>query len=169
MKRTLIISLFLFFTLSLSSQELLQQKERSYYDILHDVTTNQFGRSNVVIKQPDSLFAAMNYYIETNKERTQPGYRLRIYFDNKQNSRTQSEMIVAEFSELYPNIPIYRTYTYPLFKVTVGDFRTKSEAMKFMGEIKSKYPSVFLVEEEIRPVKVNPSAVNPVVIPDATI
>jgi hypothetical protein len=31
--------------------------------------------------------------------------------------------------------------------VTVGNFRSKSEAMKFLNQIKEQYPSVFLVRE----------------------
>lgn len=95
----------------------------------------------------DSLDKAMTQYIEKNKSRNVSVYRLRIFFDNHQNARNISEQVALEFSEAYPNVPVFRGYVNPYFKVTVGNFRTKSEAMKFLNHIKEHYPSVFLVRE----------------------
>lgn len=99
------------------------------------------------ISRTDSLDKAMVNHIEKNKKRMINGYRLRIYFDNAQNARGVSEQIAAAFAEQYPNVPIYRVYSNSYFKVTVGDFRSKSDAMRFLNEIKEAYPSVFLVKE----------------------
>ena len=43
----------------------------------------------------------------------------------------------------------YRSYANPYFKVTVGDFRTKSEAMALLERIKYEFPSAFVVKENI--------------------
>ena len=43
----------------------------------------------------------------------------------------------------------YRSYVNPYFKVTVGDFRTRSEAMQLLMEIKSDFPAAFIVKENI--------------------
>jgi hypothetical protein len=51
--------------------------------------------------------------------------------------------------DLHKDIPAYRTYTNPYFKVTVGDFRTKSEAMELLSRIRSEFPSAFVVKENI--------------------
>lgn len=95
----------------------------------------------------DSLDLAMVKQIEKNKKRRITGYRLRIYFDNNQNARIVSEQVANQFTSQYPDIPVYRVYVNPYFKVSVGDFRSKSDAMKFMNEIKGSYPAVFLVRE----------------------
>lgn len=97
----------------------------------------------------DSLVKAMDHYIKKNRTRNVSVYRLRIFFDNKQNARGVSEQVLTEFSEAYPDVPAFRGYINPYFKVTVGNFRTKSEAMKFLNQIKGQYPSVFLVRESL--------------------
>lgn len=99
------------------------------------------------VSATDSLDKALNHYIEKNKTRPATIYRLRIFFDNKQDARSVSEQVATQFSELYPDVPVFRGYTNPYFKVTVGNFRSKSEAMKFLNVIKADYPSVFLVKE----------------------
>lgn len=77
------------------------------------------------------------------------GYRVRIYFANNQNSRTESEAAAKSFMNDYPGIMAYRNYQNPFFKVTVGDFRTKSEAMSLLSRIKGRYPAAFIVKERI--------------------
>ncbi len=77
------------------------------------------------------------------------GFRVRIFFDNKQSARSESERIAGEFSAASPGIAVYRIYENPYFKVTVGDFRTKSEATRFMNSIKGIYPQAFITREHI--------------------
>ena len=95
----------------------------------------------------DSLSVAMEKQIEKNKARKFQGYRVRIYFDNSQDARVVSEQIADTFAVRYPDVPVYRIYDNPYFKVTVGDFRSKSDAMRFLEAIRKEYPTVFLVKE----------------------
>jgi len=77
------------------------------------------------------------------------GYRIRIYRDNSSNARGRSETIETSFNQRFPEIPTYRGYDNPYFKVSVGDFRSKDEAMKFFARIKRSYPNAYIVAEEI--------------------
>ncbi|MCF0165762.1 MAG: SPOR domain-containing protein [Bacteroidales bacterium] len=74
-------------------------------------------------------------------------YSIRIFFNNSRDARTRSEEIMNQFKELYPDVPVVRSYVNPYFKVSVGSFRTKSEALRFMEKIQNLYPSVYLVKE----------------------
>jgi hypothetical protein len=91
----------------------------------------------------------MKSHVASNGARTISGYRVRIFFDNKQNARTESEAVLKRFNGLYPDVMAYRIYANPYFKVSVGDFRTKSEAMALLARIKGAFPSAFVVKENI--------------------
>lgn len=95
----------------------------------------------------DSLVKAMAAQVEKNKGRRTQGYRIRIYFDNSQDARTVSGQIADTFKVRYPGVPVYRIYDNPYFKVTVGEFRSRSDAMRFLEAIRPEYPTVFLVRE----------------------
>ena len=84
-----------------------------------------------------------------NSGRTINGFRVRIFFDNKQTARAESEAVLKRFEALHRDIKAYRTYANPYFKVTVGDFRTKSEAMDVLSRIKAEFPTAFVVKESI--------------------
>ncbi len=105
--------------------------------------------AEVTINQSNLISGSMNSHIRTNDERTLSGYRVRIFFDNKQSARNESEATLKKFKSLFPDIMAYRIYANPYFKVTVGDFRTKSEAMALLARIKGAFPSAFVVKESI--------------------
>ena len=104
---------------------------------------------NVNVRQSQQIANSMKSHVASNGARTISGYRVRIFFDNKQNARTESDTVLKKFNGLYPDVMAYRIYANPYFKVTVGDFRTKSEAMALLARIKGAFPSAFVVKENI--------------------
>ena len=107
------------------------------------------GKADVEIYQPQEVAAALRKQVESNSKRTVSGYRVRIFFDNKQTARVESEETLKKFESMFHDVKAYRTYANPYFKVTVGDFRTKSEAMALLSTIKGAFPSAFVVKENI--------------------
>ncbi len=105
--------------------------------------------SEVTINQSRKIEEAVNFYILNADKRRINGYRIRIFFDNRQDARVKSEEIKNAFTEKYPDLGVYRTYTYPHFKVTVGDYRTKSEAMRKLRAVERDFPAAFIVREQI--------------------
>jgi len=119
-------------------------------DIFRDMPSKYRGDdATVVVEQSELVEKSMRRHIESNSKRTIPGYRVRIFFDNRQTARAESEHALRKFSGMYHDIAAYRTYTNPYFKVTVGDCRTKSEAMALLSRIKRNFPSAFVVKENI--------------------
>ena len=118
-------------------------------DIFAMLSSGGFMTKSVDIRQSDSVYVAMMEYIRKNGERSVSGYRLRIYFNNSQTARVDSEKAERDFILKYPQYPTYREYTNPYFKVTIGDFRTKSEALNVLKLIKGDYPAAFVVKENI--------------------
>jgi hypothetical protein len=106
-------------------------------------------KADVNIHQSQAVQNVMLKTITNNPSRTMNGYRVRIFFDNKQNARSASEAAMGRFKAAYPGHGAYRSFASPYFKVTVGDFRTKSEAMQMMRRLKADFPSAFVVKENI--------------------
>ena len=52
------------------------------------------------------------------------------------------------FRQKFHDIPVYRSYVNPYFKVTVGDFRSRSEAMQLLETIRRDFPAAFIVKEK---------------------
>ncbi|MBQ2111753.1 MAG: SPOR domain-containing protein [Bacteroidales bacterium] len=104
---------------------------------------------NVEVHQSDLIRNSTRQHISSNAKRNSTGYRVRIFFDNRQTARNESENTLKRFKQLFPEVAAYRIYANPYFKVTVGDFRTKTEAMSLLTRIKGAFPSAFVVKESI--------------------
>jgi hypothetical protein len=107
------------------------------------------GGGKVELSQPAEMEQAYGKYIKANGERKRNGYRIRLFFDNKQTARVESDELEKEFQLQFPQIPTYRSYTNPFFKVVVGDYRTKSDAIRELGKILPFYPKAIVVREAI--------------------
>ncbi|MGN1211787.1 MAG: SPOR domain-containing protein [Candidatus Cryptobacteroides sp.] len=119
----------------------------SVFDLMPSRQKGDAG--DVLVVQSDSLAAAMADHAGDNRSRTLTGYRVRIFFDNKQTARAESEATLKRFEEQWHDYPAYRSYVNPYFKVTVGDFRTRSEAMQLLQRLKPSFPAAFIVKETI--------------------
>ncbi len=119
---------------------------KSIFNILN---AHQSQDGDVKIHQSQAITDAMKKYISDNSSRKITGYRVRILFDNSQTARNTSENVMNSFKAAHPGVPAYRSYQNPFFKVMVGDFRTKSEALEFLQKVKPTYPSAIVVKENI--------------------
>ena len=101
------------------------------------------------LKTQDSLILMLvNRHIAINQaKRTMPGYRVQIYFGP---NRTKANEVKTDFLQLFPNTGAYLVYQQPNFKIRVGDYRSRLEALKFLKEIQSLYSAAFIVKDEVK-------------------
>ena len=105
--------------------------------------------SGVTVNQSRAMRSAFDSYVSNNASKKLTGYRIRVYFENGQNARNRSEAVARSISGAYPGIGVYRTFESPNFKVCVGDFRTKDEALKVYHSLKGAYPTAIILRETI--------------------
>lgn len=122
----------------------------THYNIYSNLAEPGANGATAKIDQPAFLKqAVMQMAAKNERTFTQNGYRIRIFSDNKQNSRQESESLVMQFEAKYSNIKAYRSYSSPYFRVSIGDFRTLNEAKAFLEIIKIEYPKAYPVKEKI--------------------
>lgn len=163
MRRTLLLICVCVFSLSLiplraqQPPEGFQWVDSLVFTPVSAVDSLLSGRSvfavlpeGVNVSQSAALRSALSRHIDDNDQVQFSGYRIRIFFNNSQTARGDSEAALYRFKTRHPGISAYRTFVNPYFKVTVGDFRTKSEALEALGPIKSEFPAAFIVRERFK-------------------
>ena len=99
--------------------------------------------------------------IQGKKNETFGGFRLQIYFGSGEKAHTEAIKIKTDFLSSYPDVKTYLLFKSPDFIVRVGNFRTKSEALKMRKTLLSQYPNAFIVADEIAfPELVNNTTIN---------
>ena len=151
MKKLLIIAI-----LALLPGMMLRAQEYRVESGSSQVDSTLLGRSvlsvlgsGVTVNQSAAMKSAFDSYVSANASKRVTGYRIRVYYENSQNARNRSESIARTISGTYPGIGVYRTFESPNFKVCVGDFRTKDEALKMYHALKSSYPTAIILKETI--------------------
>jgi CRISPR/Cas system CSM-associated protein Csm5 (group 7 of RAMP superfamily) len=73
-----------------------------------------------------------------------PGYRIRIFSDLSADAREKAIEAKARFYQVFgDDMPVYIVYVDPNFKVYVGDFKTRNDALVFLKRIKKDFPNAF--------------------------
>ncbi len=107
------------------------------------------------LEKPDSATGAKVVAINhvpidlIGKEQFVDGYRIRIFFDNSQQARTECDEEQKRYLELYPNDNTYIDYQAPYFKLTVGDFVNHEEAQIKWHKVVVDFKTAFIVKEKI--------------------
>ena len=86
---------------------------------------------------------------QNKKNGTIGGFRLQIYFGSGEKAHTEAIKIKTDFLSSNPNVKTYLLFKSPDFIVRIGNFRTKSEALKMQKTLLSQYPNAFIVADEI--------------------
>ncbi len=132
------LSLFLFTGISVKAQT------TTHSDLVQRMAVPDPSGAAVTIKSHCNVILVQGTITQKMK-----GYRVRIYFDNGQDARSEAQAAINKFQDMYENVPTYLDYTAPYFKVTVGNFLTKEEAIKLWGNLLNTFPSSFIVSENI--------------------
>ncbi len=78
------------------------------------------------------------------------GYRIQVFEESGNKSSTRAREVMADFSNKYPDVPVYLTWKAPNFKVRVGDFASRMEAEGFLNKIKRNYPIAWVIRDKIK-------------------
>ena len=107
--------------------------------------------SKLPIRQDPRITDLLVRHSQINQRRHgTDGFRLEIFFSSDNKAREHAMRVRNEFNLVFPDIPAYVSFQTPNFKVRIGDFRNKSEALKTKASINTKYPNAFIVKDMIR-------------------
>jgi len=102
------------------------------------ISINQKGVDNLVSKYKQIL----------KKTGGVEGWRIQLIF------KAQKEEILPyqiKFTNLYPEIPVQIAFDSPNYKLTVGNFRTRNQALKIKHQISKNFPGAYPVPIIIDP------------------
>lgn len=122
--------------------------DRNIFEMLN--TSGPDG-NRVSLVQPARLQSAVENQIQQNRSKKIQGFRIRIFSSNAQTARATSQAVKEEFESLYPDISADQKFENIDYRVLIGNFRTKSEAMRFHKELirRPQYRGAVIVRDLI--------------------
>ncbi|MEI6681609.1 MAG: SPOR domain-containing protein [Bacteroidota bacterium] len=116
--------------------------------IMAQHTDSAGGKTEVIRDQRVDIL--VNKHIQVNQAiRTMDGFRIQLFSDSGNNSKTKAQAAHDEFQSKHPGVGVYLTFKSPNYQVRVGDFRTRLDAQRFLNEISADYSSAFIITDHI--------------------
>jgi hypothetical protein len=99
----------------------------------------------VQINEDPAITEMMSVWTQSNTERPKiAGWRIQIL---SSTDRKQVEDGKGKFKSLYPNMQADWVQEKPYYKLRIGAFTSKLEALAMMLEIKDNYPGAYAVQD----------------------
>ena len=117
---------------------------------MQDLQNSQKGGKITIFQSDDITRLIDRHLFEEGKKKSIAGYRIVIFSKYGSTAREEADKTLALFIRNYPETKAYFTFEYPDYKIYVGDFRTRSEAMKFQKQVEKDFPNAYY-----RPIKIN--------------
>jgi len=104
------------------------------------------GCGTVDIRQDEKLERMLGELIRLNAQYPDiPRYWIRIFSDSGQGSRERAYEAKGRFLRNYDGIRSEVVYKNPNYKVYIGGYRSKSEALKVKERIRHDFPYAFVI------------------------
>jgi len=108
------------------------------------------NKGAIVINESDEINSIVHKYARISKKDDYIyGWRIQIYYSSDKDARDKCNKIKTKFLKNHPDIKAYTIYQPPVFRIRVGDFRTKYEAFQLYKELLPLFPVSYLVQDKI--------------------
>lgn len=109
-----------------------------------------YAQKNVTIDLEKEIDIVEKQYLDAWKKiKKIDGFRIQIVSFAGANSKVSTEKVAAQFAQQFPDIPYYKSYLEPNFRLRVGNYRTKLEAYKALQKISLAFPGAFVLKDQV--------------------
>jgi SPOR domain len=97
-----------------------------------------------VNRQVDAILDTMA--VRNRSIRYAAGYRIQIYVGNV---RTEADAARLYTYQTFPELIPYMTYSQPTYRIRIGDFMARTDAERYLQQVKMQYNSATILAEKI--------------------
>jgi hypothetical protein len=143
LKQTL-LSVFVFISMAVPAQEDMVTNELPSEVVQQKVP----GEGNIVIHEEEGIDFLLDTHIEMNKRHIYTdGFRIQLFSGSGQKARHEAMKVKSSVLELFPDEQVYLSFTAPFWRVRVGNYRNKYEALSLLNKLKKEFPNSYIVKD----------------------
>ena len=105
----------------------------------------------ITVNEEPTITRMMDIYANGNKARTAEqtidGFRIQLAATT---DRRKVDQMQSAFSALYPGVYAGWSQAAPYYRVRIGGFVSRTDATKFLGNIKKDYPDAYIVADKVK-------------------
>ncbi len=138
--------IFLLMTMGVTAQ--MPGKDASFNsDIFAELEQVSSDKGIITIEQSDRMRALINTHISMNKRSDGvEGFRVQLFSGAGNKSRQEALDVKGKVLSELPEENVFVEYSAPFWRVRVGSFRHKHEALPLLSRLKKKFPACYVVK-----------------------
>lgn len=111
-------------------------------------STENLSASTLIIEDDNTkVDAVFNKIVERNKNYiNSQGFRIQIFSGI---SKSDFENAKSFLLRNYPELEIYESYSQPTYRIKVGDFIHRTDANKYIGQLKQRFGTPRIINDKI--------------------
>ena len=146
----MILKVIVYTLLSILSISVFAQQRIDSTYIYSSATIPVDTLGEISIFQDAKIKSLLHKKVVINEARpSQKGFRIQLLSATGSNSRDKINLEKANILMNDYDVKIYIVYIAPYFKLRLGDFRTKLDAVNYMEFISEDYPQAFVVKDNV--------------------
>lgn len=103
---------------------------------------------SAAVSEDASVDSLLNLYIRNAYEaKALDGYRIQLYSGSGTAAKREALAAKAKFLGAFPDEKVYTVYTAPFWRVRVGDYRHRCEALPLLRRIRASFPGCYTVKD----------------------
>jgi hypothetical protein len=119
------------------------------FQLFGQAQVDYFNENHTPLTQEERFNSLLIHKTLNAMDNSVPGYRIQIYFESGNFSKSMALRTKEEFESIYRGYNAYISFHEPYYRVRVGDFRTKIEARGFLKKILRRYPAAYEIKDQI--------------------
>ncbi|MCU4166689.1 SPOR domain-containing protein [Carboxylicivirga caseinilyticus] len=116
-----------------------------------EVQTVKEGEGIITIHQDQGIDFLMETMVKENaRQEGVDGYQIQLFSGSGPNGKRQAMEVKTKILEEFPDAKISTTYNPPFWRVRVGNYRHKHEALPLLKDMKEFFPNCYVVKGTVR-------------------
>lgn len=115
----------------------------SFFNMISNQGSSQ--GSLTIVQDPGIANLVGIHMNASNKSKFIDGFRIQLYLGSNNNAKKEATQVKTRLLSLFPNERPHVIYEAPFWRVQVGDFRSKNEALSLYKKLKPEFPSCYTV------------------------
>ncbi len=104
------------------------------------------SQGSLTIVQDPGIAKLVGIHMDaSNRSKLIDGFRIQLYLGSNNNAKNEATQVKTRLLSLFPNERPHVIYEAPFWRVQVGDFRSKDEALSLYKKLKPEFPSCYAV------------------------
>ncbi|HPY82137.1 MAG: SPOR domain-containing protein [Bacteroidales bacterium] len=135
----------------LCAQVSIENDSISAQKIFNNLAETVAEQGTITINQDPQITELISRHVAINNasESKISGWRIQIYNSTGKETRADALAVRNQFLAKYPDLEAYIIYQPPIFKIRIGNFRTREEAYYYYTKIINDYAASYLIKDQI--------------------